>query len=160
MIEIKELFIQSIQNNEVVKFLKGEENYKVPVPHMTPVYIPTDWTQIMPNIYKVYLEKPELNIKQLLEDTLIEMINDDNIALYAAVNIIYDHLLNNKLYHEAPFEMNKENLLPLLKNKLIQKQDDLKKDFRWMGKGQSEGLWSEIKRIDGRLKEETGTGIL
>ena len=160
MDKIKELFLQAIEQNELVSFLKGGKNYKVPVPHMTPVYIPTDWSQIMPNIYELYQERPDLNIKQLLEDTLFEMTNGDNISLYAAVNVIYDHLLNHILNHDAPFEIDNKRLLPALKTKLIEKQEDLKRDFRWMGTGKTEGLWSEITRIDERLKKETGIGIL
>lgn len=123
MNEIKELFLHSIENNEVSDFLKGEKNYKVRVPHFVPINIPTDWEQILQSIYEVSQEKPELNIKQLFEDTLIEMINDDNIGLYSVVNILYFYLLHENR-NKVSFRINRGKLLPILKAKIMSKRED------------------------------------
>jgi hypothetical protein len=159
MNEIKELFLQAIENNEVSKFLNGEKNYKVRVPHFVPINIPTDWEQILPNIYEIYQEKLELNIKQLFQDALVEMINKDNTSLYSAVNILYFQLLRENR-NRASFRIDKEKILPILKMKIMEKKDDLEKDLRWTGEINNEGLWGDFQRVDKLLKEETGTGIL
>lgn len=159
MNSIMKLFLDAINNKEVEKFFKGEGIYKIPIPHMVPINTPTDWTEVSSGIYELYGDRPDLKINQLFEDTLLDMIEKDIISLYAGVNLFCGQLLR-EFDKSAPFEINKSKLLPLINQELIKKCLDLKKDFRWMGAGQAEGLWSEIKRLDDMLKKETGQGIL
>jgi hypothetical protein len=163
MNQAKDLFLQAIEKDEVHKFLRGDRIYKAPTSKVLTAYFmptPTDWEYIISDgVYEVYKEKPELNIKQLFEDAILYLTTSDNINLYAVANVIFEQLMNEKR-NNAPFTLNKEKLLPVLKTKLLEKQDDLKKDFSWTGNGEPEGLWSEITRIDQKLKKETGTGIL
>jgi hypothetical protein len=156
----KELFLESIEKDEIYKFLIGEGDYKVPVPHMVPVYIPTDWTDIIPSgIYELYKDRPDLNVDILFENALADTIKKGNIGLYAVVNLVLDQFSREK-NNSAAFKIDKSKLVPLINSELIKKSGDLKNDFSWMGKGQPEGLWSEIARIDKIMKRDLGIGLL
>lgn len=156
----KELFLASIENNEVHKYLMGVGEYKVPVPHMVPVYTPTDWDYIIPGgIYEAYKDRPDLKIKELFENALIFTLDQGNIGIYAVMNLLFDQLMREK-DSTAIFKINTDNLILLIKDKLLKTSEELKKDFSWMGKGQPEGLWTEIKRIDKSIFEETGIKIM
>lgn len=160
MSNVRDLIEKAVAKNELNKFLRGDGEYKVPVPHMVPINIPTDWTYIIPNgIYKLFLEDPKIGIDKILENTLISMIDDDNLNIYTVVNVLFEHL-SQENENRAPFSIDKSRIIPILKNKLNQKKEDLKKDFRWMGTSESEGLWSEVKRISNILKKEMKISII
>lgn len=156
----KELFLEAVEKNEVNKYFRGDGNYKVPVPHMVPINIPTDWTYIIPaGVYELYRERPDLRVDELFQTALLEMAANDNLGLYAAVNLVFDQLLREK-DGSAPFAIDKERLLPLLQAELSKKRSSLKGDFTWMGKGNPEGLWSELNRIDSLIRKKTGFKII
>lgn len=159
MEEIKELFLQAVERNEIDKFLKGEGIYKVSLPHMVPVSIPTDWTTAIPDgVYEVFKEKPELNINRQFEKAILSLIDKDIFNLYVSVYVIFEQL-QNECRGEAPFKIDKGKVVPLLIKEIKAKQEDLKNDFRWTGANNREGLWGDFKRIDEILKEDTGEGL-
>ncbi|TYQ16961.1 UNVERIFIED_CONTAM: hypothetical protein Cloal_3551 [Acetivibrio alkalicellulosi] len=160
MSNVKDLLEQAIAKNELNKFLRGDGDYKVSVPHMVPVNIPTDWTNIIPNgIYKLFIENPNIGMDKIFENTLISMIDDDNLNLYVVINVLFEQI-SKEAENRSPFIIDRCKILPLLKSKLNQNRDDLKTDFRWMGIGEPEGLWSEIKRINTIMKKELRVSVI
>lgn len=102
----KELFLEAIEKDEIYKFFIGEGNYKVPVPHMVPVYIPTDWTYIIPaGVYQLYKDRPDLKVDYLFESALVDTIEKGNIGLYTAVNLVFEQLSCEK-DNRAAFKIN------------------------------------------------------
>lgn len=150
---------EAIKKNEFTYFLKGEKNYKVEVEHYVPANIPTDWAKILTDgIYEYYKQEEDESIITILENGILDILND-NQGIYSAVNIFFSQMLKEK-YKLAPFKINQKKILKQLNEKICEKAEALKKDFRWMGEDEKNGLWDEIKRLNENLKEECGIDIL
>lgn len=160
MISIIDLAMDAIAKNELDKFLRGDKPYGIKLNQWVAANVPTDWTVIIPQgIYEIYKQKPAICIEKIFEDTIIKMIFTDLTNLYVALNIVYNQLLWEH-DHRAAFKINRKKIMPLLTKKLHEKQMELENDFRWLGNGEPKGLWSEVIRIDGILKDEIGQGVL
>jgi hypothetical protein len=155
----EKMVLKAIDNNEMEKLLIGNEEYKVPAPPMEPVYTPTDWIQITCEINLLHEKKPELKVNLMYENTLLNMINENMLSLYAVANIIFNQLMDENK-GKASFAINKYKLLPPLKDKLQKNKHRLENEFVWMGMGRPDGLWGAIDAINCVLNEKTGISML
>jgi hypothetical protein len=155
----EKMVLKAIDNNEMEKLLIGDEEYKVPVPPMEPIYNPTDWIQITREISLLHEKKPELKVNIMYEKTLLNMINEKTLSLYAVANTIFNQLMDENK-GKASFAINKDKLLPLLKDKLQKNKHRLENEFVWMGMGRPDGVWGAINAINCVLNEKTGISML
>ena len=156
---VEQMLLKAIDNNEMEKLLIGNEEYKVPVPPMEPIYTPTDWIQITREISLLHEKKPELKVNVIYENTLLNMINENTLSLYAVANTIFNQLMDENK-GKASFAINKYKLLPPLKDKLQKNKHRLENEFVWMGMGRPDGLWGAIDAINCVLNKKTGISML
>lgn len=160
MISVKENLLNALEKNEFIAFLKGDFPYAVQFHQFTPANLPTDFEQVLSNgIYILYEEYPDINIKGKLEEALIEMRGQKDIDIYLAVNIFFEHILN-ETYGASPFEICKERLIPVIKEKLKIHKETLKKCFEWEGMGKEQGMWEDIQRINNIIMKKKGFSIV
>ena len=151
--DIKEKLLIAIENNEVIDFLEGKDDYKVEFHQWVSANAPTDITQIMgQGIYKLYIERPDLNIDKILENTLLEMMDLKEFDLYIVLQIIYFQLIRQKR-GDAPFSLDMEKLLRKNRESLLKNKEKMKQYKEWAGEGKENGLWDEIVRINNLCKK-------
>ncbi|URZ01299.1 hypothetical protein [Clostridium felsineum] len=158
--DIRTKTITAINNNELINLLEGIGVYKVELHQWMGAYVPTDVGSILTNgIYEVYREIPSIKIDKLLEKTLLEMIDRNLFDLYCAVSTIYCQLIEES-FDSSPFKINRNKIIGKLKISLRSNEVDLKKYFEWEGKGKSEGMWSEVLRINSICEKHWSLSII
>lgn len=117
---------------------------------------PTDWTQVMPYIYKK--AEKEADIKQKFEKCLFSLVNGSPIEVYVAVSVLYYQISKEKL-KQSSFAINYNKILDCLRKKLPNVKSELINTKRWAGANSDQGLWSEIIRYKKLLKREFDISI-
>lgn len=160
MNSVKEKLSVALEKNELIPFLKGEYPYTETFHQFTSVSLPTDIEKILSQgIYDLYEERPDLNLKKELEEALLEMISKTSMDLYLAVNIFFNQVISES-YGTAPFEIDKDKLIPAIKKSLDSNKEVLMNCFEWEGKGKSLGMWEEVLRINNIINQKIGISIV
>lgn len=106
----------AISNNQLKALLMGKGEYAVPFNRFLGPMAPTDWTQVMPYIYKK--AERERDIKQEFEKCLWSLSNGNPIEVYVAVSILYYQISKEKL-KQASFKINYNKILDCLKKNYL-----------------------------------------
>lgn len=82
----------AIEEKEFIDMLEGKSHYKIENSQLLNMTTPNDYIRILKEgIYKVYNDSEKM-ILQVLENSLEEMIQQDILGLYCALEIIYVQL--------------------------------------------------------------------
>ena len=146
----------AINNNQLKALLLGKGKYKIPFNRFLGPMAPTDWTQVMPYIYKK--AEKEADIKQKFEKCLFSLANGNPIEVYVAVSVLYYQISKEKL-KQSSFEINYNKILDCLRKKLPKLKTELINTKKWAGANSDQGLWSEIIRYKKLLKREFDISI-
>ncbi|WP_411167607.1 hypothetical protein ACH36K_10650 [Clostridium sp. MB05] len=158
--DIKQKLLRAIENNKVIDFLEGKGQYKIEFHQWVSSNAPTDITQIMTQgIYKLYIERPDMNIDKVLENKLLEMMNLNEFHVYIVLQIIYFQLIREQR-GDSPFRLDMEKLLKKNREALIKNKENMKQYKEWGGEGKENGLWDEVVRIDTLCKRKWNISIL
>lgn len=158
--DIKQQLLRAIENNEIIDFLEGKGNYKVEFHQWVSSNAPTDITQIMSKgMYRLYIEKPDMNINKLLENTLLEMLTLNEFDVYIALQIIYFQLIREKR-EDSPFKLDMEKLLKETRESLLKNKEKLKQYKIFCGEESENGLWDDVVRIDTLCKRKWNISII
>ena len=74
--------------------------------------------------------------------------------------MVFYNEINNEGYNTSPFKINLEIMAQKFNIALIKNKEKLEKYFEWNGKGQKEGVWSEIIRLSSFCKEDWNITII
>ena len=146
----------AVNNNQLKALLLGKGEYKVPFNRFLGPMAPTDWTQVMPYIYKK--AEKETDIKQKFEKCLFSLANGNPIEVYVAVSVLYYQISKEKL-KQSSFEINYNKILDCLRKKVPKVKTELINTKKWAGANSDQGLWSEIIRYKKLLKSEFDISI-
>ncbi|NLP35982.1 MAG: hypothetical protein GX359_12495 [Clostridiales bacterium] len=158
--DIKQKLIRAIENNEVIEFLEGKGQYKIEFHQWVSSNAPTDITQIMTQgIYKLYIERPEMNIDKVIENKLLQMMDLNEFDIYIALQIIYFQLIREQR-GDSPFRLDMKKLLKKSREALTKNKQKMKEYKEWGGAGKENGLWDDVVRIDNLCKRKWNISIL
>jgi hypothetical protein len=120
----------------------------------TPGLEPTNISVVLSKaIYKEYAENP--CIKNIFENTLIEMLGGSAFEIYTVVLYIMSELFKEKI-GIAPFQLDVERLLLKLQHVIPNVKEELKNGVS-NGEGYSNiNAWNDIKRYNRLCEEEYG----
>ena len=141
----------AINNKQLKALLLGEDGYEVPFNRFLGSVAPTDWTQVMPYIYKK--AEKETDVKHEFEKCLFSLANGSPIEIYVAVSVLYYQISKEKL-KQTSFEINYSKILDCLRRKLPRVKASLINTKRWAGANSDQGLWSEIMRYKQLFRSE------
>lgn len=156
----KEKAKKAIENNELISFLEGKGEYRIELQQWVSGYVPTDFGACLTDgIYEICLEDSKKQLQKMFEEALIEMLNLELFDIYCAFMVFYNEI-NNEGYNTSPFKINLEIMAQKFNIALIKNKEKLEKYFEWNGKGQKEGVWSEIIRLSSFCKEDWNITII
>lgn len=156
--QIREMMLKAIEKKEFVKFLCGENEYKIELSQYVSGMLPTDTEKILAEgIYMEY--ENNINIKERFENALIDMINGSVGEVYMAVVYFIDILFDEK-HDIATFIINKEHILPCLKKILREREKDFIKEITFSGGIVKKEAWKDIVRWNKVCQMKYGITIL
>lgn len=137
----------SIAHDKFIEFLEGKDHMELGyASHFSNLPCPTDWAEIIENgIYLIY--QTDREIKRIFEKAILDMANMEIFDLYCSVGIFYFQLRQEKK-GISPFNINKANILRTIKPALVENKSRLMNYFDWQGRGERNGAWDYIKKIN------------
>lgn len=150
----------AFEHNEVSELLMGKKNYEYQAP-MYPVSLPTCIEFVLRDgIYPLY--KNVDNKKTVIQsycDALMQMIqSNDPITVWWATSILFSQK-NREEKDKSPFEV-ADKFWAELKKELIQYKEKLSHLQIYQGAGCSQGLWSDVLRINRLLLKKYDIQIM
>jgi len=81
---------EAVHNGKLIDYLKGVGEYRIELHKWVHTNAPTDWTRVLKKgIYPLVHESPELPMQQLLEDSLIKLLEGDAFDIYTALSVLF-----------------------------------------------------------------------
>lgn len=139
----------AFEKSEVKDLLLGKIGYYVPFDKYLGPAGPTDWTVLMPSVYKY--AKVHKDAQDKFEQTLFDLIKDNKdriwtnyFEVYAGIGIFYYQILHEK-HKQAGFDLkHKDELIDSMQDILLKKHTQLSDSI----------FWSEIVRYRKLLNKE------
>lgn len=110
-------------------------------------------------IYGIYIEYPELNVDDLLEQALIELLNGEIGYFYTALNTIDVQLYNEKI-GASPFKIDNPQVFLCLKDNIKRNSDYLKSSSAYKGRLYANKLYGFAEDVDQKIEEQKGIKVL
>lgn len=137
----------SIADGKFIEFLEGKNHMEIGrASHFSNLLYPTDWAEIIENgIYFIYQTDKEM--KCIFEKAILDMADMGIFDLYCSVELFYFQLRQEKK-EISPFNINREKILKKIKPALMENKYGLMNYFDWQGRGERNGAWDYIKKIN------------
>lgn len=147
---INHLVKKAVKENKVKELLQGEGEYCVGFDLFVGAVAPTDWTIIIPELYKINKEEPQWNVSKLFENTLIDLFNGSPQEIFVGVGTMYVQILREE-GNRADFFIDRKTILSLCKKALM--REELRDSYIVVQNIQL-SIWPEIERYAMLLKKK------
>lgn len=126
----------AFEKDEIKDLLLGKLGYYVPFDKYLGPAGPTDWTILMPSVYKY--AKMHTDAQDKFEQTLFDLIRDNedriwanSFEVYAAIGIFYYQIFHEK-HKQTGFDLkHKDDLIDLMQDILLKKYTQLSESIFW-----------------------------
>ncbi|TYQ16947.1 UNVERIFIED_CONTAM: NAD+ glycohydrolase toxin immunity protein [Acetivibrio alkalicellulosi] len=157
--EINTMVEGAIKTDSLKEMLEGKNHFQIKNSHLSNLTTPADYIRILKEgIYKIYIEG-DRDILGRLEETLKIMICEDLFGLYCALEAIYIQLMFEQ-NRESPFNININELIPLLKDTIVKNKDKLIRYYDWAGRNEIDGMYGYFERMNRAFVTYYGYSIL
>lgn len=142
----------AIEKNELKLLLRGDEPYKIENSQYAPGGEITDVGKVLSKIiYKAYKIQPD--IKEDIEEALLEMLHQTNFDVYIVVLYIVSQLFKEK-NNISPFKLNMITILSNIKLEVENREAEFKQGIIYPSGFVNNNVWNDIERFNHVLKEE------
>ena len=165
-ISVKDKVEVAFEKGEIKDLLLGKIGYYVPFDKYLGPAGPTDWTILMPSVYKY--AKAHKDAQEKFEQTLFNLLrdNEDRICpnsfeVYAGIGIFYYQILHEK-HKQAGFYLKyKDDLIDSMQDILLKKHTQLSDSIFWpeivryrklLNKECQIDLFAKLKKLDKDVK--------
>lgn len=140
-----ELIKEALNNNEVIELLEGKGDYRLENSSWASISAPTDWTRVVPMIYKEYVGIQDESIKDKYEAAIENMLLGSAEDTYCGLAVLYFQTLRENA-NRSPFSINRSRMIQAAKKGIAKNENELKMLKNWAGAQPENGLWDEIIR--------------
>lgn len=149
---IEQMILKAIDNNEMIKFLRGEGEYLIETSQYTQEAELTDVGKILSKgIYIIY--RYDKSIKLRFEEDLLKMIDMSDFDIYMVCIYLMSQLFKEK-NGISPFKLSKNIILRNLKLKISEREIYIKEGIKYPTGYVNDHAMEEIERFRIVAKEE------
>lgn len=149
---IEQMILKAIDNNEMIKFLRGEGEYLIETSQYTQEAELTDVGKILSKgIYIIY--RYDKSIKLRFEEDLLKMIDMSDFDIYMVCIYLMSQLFKEK-NGISPFKLSKNIILRNLKLKISEREIYIKEGIKYPTGYVNDHIMEEIERFRIVAKEE------
>jgi hypothetical protein len=155
--DILTMLKEAISKGEIILFLRGEGKYLCENNEMVQAPEQTDVSKILSRgIYKLY--KEDDTIKNIFEDSLIEMLDGDDFDVYMVGSYLTSILFkeNNGL---SSFSVDKEKIIEKFSREVIARETRIKEGIKHPSGFVNTSAWEDIERFNTVCKSEYGVKL-
>lgn len=149
---IEQMILKAIDNNEMIKFLRGEGEYLIETSQYTQEAELTDVGKILSKgIYIIY--RYDKSIKLRFEEDLLKMIDMSDFDIYMVCIYLMSQLFKEK-NGISPFKLSKNIILRNLKLRISEREIYIKEGIKYPTGYVNDHAMEEIERFRIVAKEE------
>lgn len=149
---IEQMILKAIDNNEMIKFLRGEGEYLIETSQYTQEAELTDVGKILSKgIYIIYRYDKSINLR--FEEDLLKMIDMSDFDIYMVCIYLMSQLFKEK-NGISPFKLSKNIILRNLKLKISEREIYIKEGIKYPTGYVNDHAMEEIERFRIVAKEE------
>ena len=138
----KELILKAIEKDEVVKLLRGEEEYELNISKFTSDVFPTDINSVLVNCF--YKEKENIrDIDVVFTQAINELIDGNACDVYIAL-LYFDACIFQEEKGKASFLIDKEGISQRLRVKICKEENRLRDSVQFNNGMKKINPWNNI----------------
>jgi len=140
------LILSAIEKNEVIKLIRGEQDYEIVVSEFTSDIFPTDINSVLMNCF--YKQKEYIdNIEIIFKNTLDKLLSGNASDVYIAI-LYFDACIYQEERGKATFWINKEEVGRKIKKSISVNQKELENSIEFWNGMKKNNPWKNIERFN------------
>lgn len=140
------LIHSAIEKNEVIKLIRGEQDYEIVVSEFTSDIFPTDINSVLMNCF--YKQKEYIdNIEIIFKNTLDKLLSGNASDVYIAI-LYFDACIYQEERGKATFWINKEEVGRKIKKSISVNQKELENSIEFWNGMKKNNPWKNIERFN------------
>lgn len=156
--DYKELISNAIEKDEVVKLLRGEEEYEVVVSEFASDVFPTDINSVLVNCF--YKQNDNIkDIEKIFNIALNDLIKGNASDVYTAV-LYFDSCIFQEEKGKASFLIDKEGISKKLQEKIHKEENKLRESVEFDNGMKKINPWNNIMKFNKYYEKKYGICII
>lgn len=140
------LIRRAIEKNEVIKLIRGEQEYEIVVSEFTSDIFPTDINSVLMNCF--YKQRDYIdNIEMLFKDTFDKLLSGNASDVYIAI-LYFDACIFQEERGKATFLINKKEFGKKIKKSVIINQKELENSIEFCNGMKKNNPWKNIENFN------------
>ena len=156
--DFKELINKAIKKNEVVKLLRGEEEYEVVVSEFASDVFPTDINSVLVNCFYKHSNNIS-DIEKIFNDAFDDLIKGNASDVYIAV-LYFDACIFQEEKGNASFLIDKERVSKKLQEKICKEEKKLQDSIEFHNGMRKINPWNNIINFNKYYEKKYGICII
>ena len=156
--DYKELINKAIENDEVVKLLRGDGEYEVVVSEFTSDVFPTDINSVLVNCFYKQIDNIR-GIEEVFKNAFNNLINGNASDVYIAV-LYFDACIFQEERGRASFLLDKEAVSKKIQEKVCKEENKLRDSIEFNNGMKKNNPWNYIMNFNKYYKKRYGISII
>ena len=156
--DYKELINKAIENDEVVKLLRGDGEYEVVVSEFTSDVFPTDINSVLVNCFYKQIDNIR-GIEEVYKNAFNNLINGNASDVYIAV-LYFDACIFQEERGRASFLLDKEAVSKKIQEKVCKEENKLRDSIEFNNGMKKNNPWNNIMNFNKYYKKRYGISII
>ena len=149
--DYKELINKAIENDEVVKLLRGDGEYEVVVSEFTSDVFPTDINSVLVNCFYKQIDNIR-GIEEVFKNAFNNLINGNASDVYIAV-LYFDACIFQEERGRASFLLDKEAVSKKIQEKVCKEENKLRDSIEFNNGMKKNNPWNNIMNFNKYYKK-------
>lgn len=156
--DYKELINKAIENDEVVKLLRGDGEYEVVVSEFTSDVFPTNINSVLVNCFYKQIDNIR-GIEEVFKNAFNNLINGNASDVYIAV-LYFDACIFQEERGRASFLLDKEAVSKKIQEKVCKEENKLRDSIEFNNGMKKNNPWNNIMNFNKYYKKRYGISII
>lgn len=152
------LIRRAIEKNEVIKLIRGEQEYEIVVSEFTSDIFPTDINSVLMNCFykqSIYID----NIEMIFKDTFDKLLSGNASDVYIAV-LYFDACIFQEERGKATFLINIEEVGKKIKESISENQKELENSIEFSNGMKKNNPWKNIENFNKYYEKKYNISII
>lgn len=152
------LIRSAIEKDEVIKLIRGEQEYEIVVSEFTSDIFPTDINSVLMNCFYKQINYID-NIEMIFKDTLYKLLSGKASDVYIAV-LYFDACIFQEEKGKATFLLNKEEVGEKIKKSVGENQKELENSIEFCNGMKKNNPWKNIENFNKYYQKKYNISII
>lgn len=152
------LISSAIEKDEVIKLIRGEQEYEIAVSEFTSDIFPTDINSVLMNCFYKQIDYID-NIEKIFKDALFKLLCGNASDVYIAV-LYFDACIFQEEKGKATFLLNKDEIGEKIKRSIRENKMELENSIEFCNGMKKNNPWKNIENFNKYYQRKYNISII